>query len=437
MNLPLNAPVPVAASLDLANREDGMYKALIVAPSFNNSGTVQDVLDRSLRLDLPVIAVDDGSTDETPQILLALSNARSQLEVLTHKRNLGKAAALRTGFRTGIDRGFTHAVTIDTDGQLDPEEIPILLRLSRDNPLALIVGARDERSADYPWRSRFGRRFSNLMVRLESGARVEDTQCGLRVYPLRSIQATRCRTSRFAFETEIITRAAWAGFPVVSVPVTCRYFEMHRRVSHYRPLVDSLHAILLHMMLLLQALLFWRSSCAPRVVGLEEVDDLRPLAKLLRWVSPRGLWHQVRSDRAERTGVAAAVAIGVFIANLPIYGLQTIASLYVAKRLHLHPLALLLGSNLSMPLIGPLLIAAAIYLGFVVTKWRLPGRGDYDLSRVEVWEILGRSLVEWMVGGVLLGVLLGGMAFLLTIAFLSRIPMKDWCGEISDRPASE
>jgi glycosyltransferase involved in cell wall biosynthesis len=235
-----------------------MHRACVIAPSFNNSGTLVDVLNRILRLDLPAIVIDDGSADETPDLLRTLSNAQPRLTVRTHECNRGKAEALRTGFGAAMAEGFTHAITIDTDGQLDPEEIPMLLDLSRDNPDALIVGARDERKVDYPWRSRFGRRFSNLMVLLESGARVDDTQCGLRVYPLRLFEVTSCRTSRFAFETEIITRAAWAGFSVISVPVTCRYFEPERRVTHFRPFADSVHALLLHAKLLAIALLPWR-----------------------------------------------------------------------------------------------------------------------------------------------------------------------------------
>src|SRR5439155_15804669 len=134
----------------------------------------------------------------------------SRLVLLAHHQNRGKAAALRTGFAAAAERGHTHAVTIDTDGQHEPTDIPALLRAAEQSPKALIVGARDEMAADYPARSRVGRRGSNFFVWLESGLRVSDSQCGLRVYPLELLRVARCGAGYFGFETEILTRAAWA-----------------------------------------------------------------------------------------------------------------------------------------------------------------------------------------------------------------------------------
>src|SRR5690242_16142823 len=99
-------------------------RPVVVAPTFNNVATLGEIVRRTRALALPVIVVNDGSTDGTADLLRTL--AGESVVVVTHERNRGKAAALRTGFEAAHERGFTHAVTIDTDGQLDPEEIPAL-----------------------------------------------------------------------------------------------------------------------------------------------------------------------------------------------------------------------------------------------------------------------------------------------------------------------
>jgi hypothetical protein len=221
----------------------------IIAPTFNNAATLGEVLRQIGAIDVPVIVINDGSTDQTAAVLKQFSN----YSVLTHPVNRGKAAALRTGFDEALHRGFTHALTIDTDGQHDPEQIPQLLAQARCSPAALVLGRRERRIAGYPRRNRFGRWFSNTLVRLESGLRVDDSQCGLRVYPLNLICGIDCPASRYGFETEILTKAAWSGIAVVEVPIRCTYSQRGKQVSHFRPLADSLAALAMHGRLLLQA----------------------------------------------------------------------------------------------------------------------------------------------------------------------------------------
>ena len=129
-----------------------------------------------------------------------------------------------------------------------------MLAAARESPDALIVGARDDRAADYPWRSRFGRRLSNWFIRRECGAVVHDSQCGFRVYPLRILDLVQPRAGRYALETEIITLASWAGFAVSNVPVTCRYLGDSRQVSSFRVGRDTLQAFVLHARLLMAKL---------------------------------------------------------------------------------------------------------------------------------------------------------------------------------------
>src|SRR5204862_6398655 len=101
--------------------------AVVVAPTFNNGRTLADIVARITRVGLPVIVVNDGSTDATADVLASFERSGA-IRVVTHPVHRGKAAALHSGFAAAEARGYTHAITIDTDGQLDPEEIPQLLR---------------------------------------------------------------------------------------------------------------------------------------------------------------------------------------------------------------------------------------------------------------------------------------------------------------------
>jgi hypothetical protein len=151
--------------------------------------------------------------------------ASPPVRIETHRVNRGKAAALSTGFAAAARAGYTHAVTIDTDGQLPPEGVVGLVELATHNSRALLLGVRDWRIPQCPARSLVGRAFSSVAVWCECGAWLADTQCGMRVYPLALVASERCRSGGFAFETEIITRAVWAGWPVVQVrssASTCR-----------------------------------------------------------------------------------------------------------------------------------------------------------------------------------------------------------------------
>src|SRR5690348_4234635 len=124
---------------------EASHRPVVLAPTYNNAGTIAQVLEQIDRIGLDVLVVNDGSTDRTADILDGWSRATGPAKHLTilHPVNRGKAAALLTGFEHARSIGYTHAITIDTDGQLDPGEIPLLLEQSRKQPAAMIVGCRD------------------------------------------------------------------------------------------------------------------------------------------------------------------------------------------------------------------------------------------------------------------------------------------------------
>ena len=401
------------------------FRPAVVAPSYNNAATLRSVLERSERLGWPIIVVNDGSTDATAEILQDWTIGRSGVWVMTHPGNRGKGAALRTGFDAAAERGFTHAVTIDTDGQLDPEQIPGLLERAARHPLALVLGYRDETVSDYPARSRLGRRVSNMLVMMEGGVRVRDSQCGMRVYPLGVIGHLRCRAGRYGFETEIITRAAWAGCQIVEAPVRCRYFPPGYRVSHFRPWVDSWRGVGMHARLLARAL--WPARHRSWSADRNETHGWtwRGLAD---WLNPLRVWRQLREGDLGRTETAVGVAIGIFIANLPLYGLQTVLALYAARRLHLHPIPVVVGSQASTPPVGVAMVVAAIVVGHVLLHGGLPQADELDPRRVG-WSGAGLPLLaDWAVGSVVVGFVMAVIGFFVVSTLFGLVRRRETDG---------
>lgn len=243
-----------------------LFAPVIVLPTYHNARTLGDVAARARATGWPCLIVDDGCQDETPAVCAALlaqaaADGGPKVLVARHERNRGKAAALLTGFAEAQMQGFTHAVTVDTDGQHDPEEIPRLLEAARAHPDALVLGERaDQVEGGTPWRSLVGRKFSNGLIRFGGGLVVRDSQTGFRVYPVAMAQALRCRVERFGFETEILVRLGRAGGRVVRLPITSRYLPMAERVSHFRPWLDSLRWCRMHLRLTLEKLAFWQKK---------------------------------------------------------------------------------------------------------------------------------------------------------------------------------
>jgi glycosyltransferase involved in cell wall biosynthesis len=210
----------------------------ILIPALDCERTIGAVVQGARRCAETVLVLDDGSSDDT-----AGAAAKAGAAVLGHERNRGKGAALRAGMRVLGERGFRRVLTMDGDGQHLPSRIPTLLDASDAEPAALIVGARRVAPGSVAPLNLFGNRFANRWVEIASGLRLPDTQSGFRVYPLAEIAALGCRAGHFAFETEVLIRAARAGVSIRSVPVDVHYPPIAERHSHYRPFVDTLRII--------------------------------------------------------------------------------------------------------------------------------------------------------------------------------------------------
>ncbi len=210
-----------------------MGRRCILVPALDAARTVGDVVRGLVQgIDAPVVVIDDGSTDATADV------ARAQgATAIRHARNLGKGAAIRTGLRKALRRGCDVAVVVDADGQHPVDSARAVLDGS-DDPEALVLGVRDLARDGAPGANRFGNRVSNFFVSYFARRPLEDTQCGLRRYPVAATLGLGTRSVGYAFEAEVILRAVAAGMPVVEVPIRVVYRSREETLSHFRVVMD-------------------------------------------------------------------------------------------------------------------------------------------------------------------------------------------------------
>ena len=210
----------------------------ILIPAYQCAATIGPVVGGARAHGLPILVVDDGSSDDTG------ARARAEgADVVRHSMNHGKGAALVTGMRELAARGFTHALTMDGDGQHLPHEIPTLLNAAAEAPTAIVIGVRRRGSQAVAGINLFGNRFANLCVRSAAGVPLPDTQSGFRVYPLATMLHLPTQGRHFEYESSSIIHAARADVPIHSLPVDVYYPPIAERRSHYRKVVDTLRII--------------------------------------------------------------------------------------------------------------------------------------------------------------------------------------------------
>jgi glycosyltransferase involved in cell wall biosynthesis len=201
---------------------------IALIPAYNEVAYITDVVKGVLRY-VPAVVVDDGSTDSTGAAA-ALAGAK----VLAHRANQGKGVALNTGFDYAVRRGVAAAITIDADGQHDPDEIPLFIDAYRAGKGDLIIGQRD--FSQMPAKNQFGNRTGTWLLGKAMGEPIPDNQSGYRIHSIDVMRAVRPTTSRFEAEVEILLRAKLAGFRLAWVPIRTIYND---KVSHFRPIHDS------------------------------------------------------------------------------------------------------------------------------------------------------------------------------------------------------
>lgn len=211
------------------------HQAAVIIPTYNHGGRVLAVIADARRLGLPIIVVDDGSTDDTWPRLTAFEGIITR----RHDHNLGKGAALVTGMRAAADMSMRWAITLDADGQHRAADAAKLQAAIPKGERPIVLGRR-RLMAGAPWTSRAGREFSNFWVWVAGAPWLHDTQSGFRIYPLPETLGLDVRARRYQYEIEVLAKAAWAGIPIVQTPIDVIYQTGAARISHFRPGLDFL-----------------------------------------------------------------------------------------------------------------------------------------------------------------------------------------------------
>lgn len=231
---------------------------LVVLPSYNTGPRLAGVVAEVLRHWQPVVVVLDGSTDGSEADMRTLAAREPALHVLTLPRNSGKGAAVLAGAAWAHARGFTHALTMDADGQHHAECVAEFMMASRLNPQALVLG-RPIFPANIPPERLHGRKISVVLVRCALlGGGIDDPLFGFRVYPIAPLLAAlqpRRTGRRYDFDTEAAVRLCWSGVRPINVPAPVRYFSRAEGgVSHFHYLRDNVTLARMHLRLIAEML---------------------------------------------------------------------------------------------------------------------------------------------------------------------------------------
>ncbi|MEP6739985.1 MAG: glycosyltransferase family 2 protein [Caldimonas sp.] len=244
---------------------------LVVIPSYNTGPTVYATVRAARAAWAPVWVVVDGSDDGTAAGLLALAATDPQLRVDVMPRNSGKGAAVLHGLEAAQAAGYTHALTMDSDGQHPADLIPAFMRESAAWPDAMILG-RPVFDASAPLLRVRGRRISNAWTNLETlGAGIDDSLYGFRIYPIAPLVAVmrgQAWMRRFDFDTEAVVRLAWRGVTPINIAAPVKYLSAEEGgVSHFRYGRDNVLLTWMHLRLVLGFLLRLPILLARRLGG--------------------------------------------------------------------------------------------------------------------------------------------------------------------------
>lgn len=372
-------------------------KICVLIPTYNNEKTLKRVIDGVLDYTEDIIVVNDGSTDATREILRSYSH----IEVIDLPENKGKGNGLKTGFRKAKELGYDYAITIDSDGQHYPDDIPVFVEaLLNEKEDVLLIGNRNMSQDGIPKKSSFGNRFSNFWFWFETGIKLEDTQSGYRLYPLHKIPK-KYFTPKFEFEIEIIVRTAWRHIPVKNVPVKVLY-DPAERVSHFRPFKDFTRISILNTILVTITLLY--------IIPRNFVNNFKKKS-IKRFIKEDVL----ESDGSNRIK-AFSIALGVFVGFSPFWGFHTLIVISLSVLFKLNKVLAFFASNVSLPPFIPFIIAASLFLGSPFVH------GDSNIFSQELnFDLVKNNLLQYVIGSFILATSASAILGVATFLFLNKV----------------
>jgi glycosyltransferase involved in cell wall biosynthesis len=366
----------------------------VIVPTYNNDKTLARVLNGILEL-IPaerLIVVNDGATDTTAEIL---EDYADNIHVLVNEPNQGKGFALRKGLKKAIELGYDNAITIDSDGQHFPSDLPLMINMAIENPGTVLMGSRNMQQEGVPQKSSFGNKFSNFWFKLETGITLPDTQTGFRLYPLEPLKRMRLFTRKFELEIEIIVRLAWRGVPFKPVSIQVKY-DPEERVSHFRPGRDFFRISVLNSVLVLFALLYYYPK---------KLFSLNTLAIIKQ---------ETIKPEESNFSKALSIGFGVFMGIVPIWGFQLLVGIPLAVLFRMNKVLFIAAANISVPPMIPFII----YGSFLMGQQFIDGATNTDKIFAYTTSAISENLQQYMIGAVLLAIVAFLSAFVISYVLL-------------------
>jgi len=377
-------------------------RCCVLIPTYNNQKTLEKVITDTLEYTNHIVVVNDGSTDSTPQILAKFKDV---ISVVNFEENCGKGLALREGFKFALGKNYRYTISIDSDGQHYPEDLEAFLLKIKEQPDALIIGARNMEQASVPGKSNFGNKFSNFWFELETGIKMPDTQSGYRLYPIEKLKNISFYTTRFEFEIEVIVKAAWAGIAVIPIPVGVFYPTKEERVSHFRPTKDFFRISVLNTCLVPLAIIWYRPKLFIKNLSIASIK-----------VYFKNAFFNTEESVLKKS---LSVSLGIFFGIIPILGFQVVSALATAHLLKLNKAIVLVAINISLPPMIPPLVYASFKTGELIAQTK----STFSFSHISSKNIETDAYL-FIIGSCCLAVLLALLAGLITYIILTLIRNK-------------
>ena len=367
-------------------------RCVVLIPTYNNAGTIAKVISDVKEFTTDVIVVNDGSTDETSNILSSIND----IKIIEYTQNKGKGYALKLGLQKAFEWGYRYAITIDSDGQHYADDIPVFIEKIEEVPDSLLIGSRNLTAENMPSKNTFANKFSNFWYKVETGQVLSDTQSGYRLYPLEKLQKIHFITRRYEFEVEIIVRAAWRGINVENIPIKVYYPPIGERVSHFRPLQDFTRISILNTVLVLYALLFYYPWKFLNVLTFKNIKDF--------------IERQVIHSKDSNLQMAAAMGWGIFCGIIPIWGYQMVFAGFTAHFMKLNKIVAVVFSNISIPPMIPFILYGSMLIGARI----LNIENVFLVENISL-EVVGQSFGQYLIGSIALAAISGILIFITSL----------------------
>jgi uncharacterized protein (DUF2062 family) len=257
-----------------------------------------------------------------------------------------------------------------------------------------------------PGGSSFGHKFSNFWFWVETGIKMPDTQSGFRLYPLQKLENLKFFTSRFEFEIEVIVKAAWQGINITSVPVKVFYAREEERISHFRKKTDFARISLLNTWFVILALIYYHP---------------KRFFQKLSWKNAKSVFKKNIYDKSESPArKSCAVAVGVMMGIMPVWGYQLIAALALAFIFKLNKVIVAIATNISFPPMIPFILYGSIKTGEIVSG----KKADILFSSGLTFELIKKNMFIYLTGSIILAVIVSIGFGLITFLMLSMSVKK-------------